>query len=498
MKDLLLYCDPMIFCPALHSVVIQEGEEAVSNDHSVLESRLLSFFGHCSHLEGARFIGLSQSRQDLEEAWVSYNSILFTSLSNQLQDNTLKKLDINLVYTDEVVFHEIEHLLSKHMESLNELELGRNVYTHVLTYLIHSRHMLRALIIRSPNMPYSNLPLLLKYLSLAGMSLEILCYKYCDMYLELSDELLLSIGASCPTLESLLLDKESVIVLNPSLIYHLCPNFKELSSLHFNLEVDEEKNSAHLEMTVSQHQGFVEDCMECLCLVLQRGQYHQVGLTVSGYLKEDEWVIVKTKVGAKLTSLDAKMSEDVLIELLRDLPRLQVLNVSPSEENILSVESLLMIAEHGQNLIELTFRYNNKYNFTDDMISHMIRRCRKLEVLSIPCAGCESILCAAQHLPRLREVTFGRVGMSKEAIMDLLDNEEVRWPSSLRCGLVKSKDEFNFLYEARSSRWLQLSVDECGKAVAGWKDYREADDEFFVECVVLPAIAKNKSNPLTG
>eukprot|EP00981_Chlorochromonas_danica_P013287 scaffold6070_cov199-Ochromonas_danica.AAC.1 len=385
MKDLLLYCDPMIFCPTIHSVVIVEERFRFRlKDCSLLESRLSSFFGHCSHLDAVRFEGVWLDHVDIRKTATTLDLILFDLLSNLLPENILKKLTIKINLTDdEMVFSKIDKFLSKHMKSLKELRvcvISNVMLHHFLKYLIKSRQELVALDLSSAffihELVNRDIPLFLQYLAIAGMPMEKLCLPYPDI----SDEVLISIARSCPKLQRLTVS-EGEHLSTPSIIYYLCPNFKELRETeNFHLEVDDKKNSVHLDIDVPQHQGFLEDCMECLCLVLQRGQYHQVGLTVSGFLDDDEWTIVKTKVGAKLTSLRAEMSEEVLIDLLMNLPRLQVLEVENyANNNKINDGSLLAIAEHGQNLIELTFHANSECNFTDDMISHMIRRCRKLE-----------------------------------------------------------------------------------------------------------------------
>eukprot|EP00981_Chlorochromonas_danica_P013373 scaffold6281_cov207-Ochromonas_danica.AAC.3 len=451
LEDLLLYCNPATFCPALHSIVMEEaglfsfGIE-IHNDYSLLESDLLSFLRHCNHLNEVNVLGpvRGSSSEGNEKGYARVDSVLYTTLL-LVQANTLKKLRVLIRHSDELVCSEIENLLRKHMNSLQELEVYDDSdgpeyvgWNQVFNYLILSRHVLQRLDVWMQRVRSDNrMALLMEYLSLAGTSLKML--KFPDPWnnFTTSEELLTLIGTSCPMLESLSLDiyRLSYYVTKPSMIYHLCLNLKSFSAGRFKLEVDEKKNSVHLSITVCRCDPLVEDSMECLCFVLERGQYDQVGLSLS-YLEltnDDEWSVVKSKVGGKLTYVSAAMSEDILVDLLKENPRLQVLKVDEKSSE-LSNQSLSTIAEYGQNLIELTIAMYGESHFTDEMISHMIRRCTKLEVLHIPNAGCESILCAAQYLPRLREVMFARVLGSRTAIGTLLDSEEVRWSPCLKEG----------------------------------------------------------------
>eukprot|EP00981_Chlorochromonas_danica_P003735 scaffold686_cov177-Ochromonas_danica.AAC.19 len=342
------------------------------------------------------------------KGYARVDSVLYTTLSNQLQANTLKKLRVLIRHSDELVCSEIENLLRKHMNSLQELVVYDDSHgpeyvgwSHIFKCLIQSRHALCVLDVWMQRVRFDNRKaLLLEYLSLAGMSLKILKFGYRADDFVSNEELLKSIGTSCPKLESLLMDTYGgSFVTRPSIIYHLCPNLKSFSEVSFKLEADEMKNSVNLDIRILLHE--------------ERGQYDQVGLTLShSELTNDEWSVMKSKVGGKLTSVSAAISGDILVDLLKENPRLQVLKVNGyNEERIeLSNRSLSTIAEYVQNLIELTITMRGEAHFTDEMISHMIRRCTKLEVLHIPDAGCESILCAAQYLPRLRERALSAMG----------------------------------------------------------------------------------------
>eukprot|EP00981_Chlorochromonas_danica_P000315 scaffold82_cov163-Ochromonas_danica.AAC.1 len=353
------------------------------------------------------------------------------------------------------------------MDSLQELEVSDRSkgpeyvgWNHIFNYLIRSRHALRGLDVWMPPERYNNaIPLLLQYLSLAGSSLKMLKFPDPGDDFVSSEELLTSIGTSCPMLESLLLVVGGCrYVTKPSIMYRHCPNLKSFKAGTFTMKVDEKMNSVYLSITVCRCDPLLEDSMECLCFVLERGQYDQVGLSLS-YLEltnDDEWSVVKSKVGGKLTSVSAAMSEDILVDLLKENPRLQVLRVNADVEkrSELSNRSLSAIAEYGQNLIELTITMHGESHFTDEMISHMIRRCKKLEVLHIPNAGCESILCAAQYLPRLREVIFSPVVGETGTIGTLLNSQEVRWPSGLKEGNISRELELFFDYDVTSHRWV--------------------------------------------
>eukprot|EP00981_Chlorochromonas_danica_P001389 scaffold296_cov164-Ochromonas_danica.AAC.6 len=443
LEDLLHYCDPVTFCPALRSILIlKENKQTASRDDSRLESSLSCFLSHCSHLEGVNEVQSGHNH----EGCVKWSNILYAALNKHLQDNQLVKLGVFFHQNDNILIDKVGTLLSKHDKSLKELAVrdwsnDNPGLAHLLGNLIKSKHALRALdinmMVRSVNRTI--LPSLFQYLSSAGMFLETLkanCFGEEDISLS---ESFLSIGRSCPKLERLSCDVEELNsdeIIKRSLIYHLCPNLK-----YFNLrevcmiDVDEDKNRMCL--SILDQPVNMKDSIECLFLALQRRPCTHVGLSVINEdveLADSEWSILNV-----LDRYDLKRSENCLSS----------------------------IAEHGQNLTEFSyFAGADIFEYSEETICDVIRRCPLLEVLEVSGVGCQSILCAAQHLSRLRSVKFDLLRASEADIVSLLRSEDVRWPSCLRKGQIGSPDEdmFEFEYKPNSLGWHKAST--C----KGWQD----------------------------
>eukprot|EP00981_Chlorochromonas_danica_P010039 scaffold2953_cov187-Ochromonas_danica.AAC.4 len=504
LQHLLLCCDPVTFCSALHSILIIDDdekvtaspdasdddnsdsglsldesesqddssdsnsnsdgstEEKVSYDDSTIELSLSSFLSHCSHLEAVKV--------NIVTSWNKYDcgrqdDILYTALNNQLQDNQLVKLDIVFDYHREIVLDKIVRLLSKNVNSLKEIRIVDSSedccgVIYVLKSLIASKHTLRVLGMYIDHYTRNDtIPILLQYLSAAGMFLESYFLRSAKFSINFifTHELLMTIGTSCPNLVELSWSASKVDEnLKPIEIYRLCPNFKHLTiDNFFMMNVDEEKNRLNFHTTLNKLTcALLEGCMDCVLLSLQRGQYSELGLTTHCGLEVEEWTLITRKVGSVLTSLCVHMSEDALISLLPNLPRLQELDVEVI--GAFTDSSLAAIAGYGEALTNLritkVFGDASKIEFSDEMICEVIRKCKMLEVLEIPCVGCESILCAARYLPRLRWVTFECVRASRKSIFSLLCGGEVRWSSCLRQGSIGDFLEYN----PHSRSWVDI------------------------------------------
>eukprot|EP00981_Chlorochromonas_danica_P015971 scaffold15019_cov288-Ochromonas_danica.AAC.1 len=291
--------------------------------------------------------------------------------------------------------------------------------------------------------------LILQYLSTAGKSLEkIKSFGSGGFF---SSDLLRFIGTSCPNLEELSWFHGGVHSveenLKPIEIYQLCPKFKFIGYNIFKI-MNDGKNRSRLCFELC-NTGW-ENGIECVLLSLQRGKYTQVKLNV--YPLVVDWNLVTSNLGSLVTSLMLEeTSEDVLISLLPDLPRLQELDVKPS--HAFTDKILPVIAEHGQKLIKLCLTARNdssEFNFTEEMTCQMISKCNMLEVLEISRVGCESILYAAYHLLRLRKVKFHHPKSSKEDIVSLFRGEEVEWSSYLREGKIGGV----LKYDQSSRSWV--------------------------------------------
>eukprot|EP00981_Chlorochromonas_danica_P012735 scaffold5365_cov169-Ochromonas_danica.AAC.6 len=101
LDNLLSCCDYVTLCPAIHSIMIMHDHEmtnAIFRDTSRLDSSLSSFFRHCSHVKEAEFV-----------SWGGWNSncgwrdgIVYTTLTENLQDNQLETLKLSFAHFDGV------------------------------------------------------------------------------------------------------------------------------------------------------------------------------------------------------------------------------------------------------------------------------------------------------------------------------------------------------------------------------------------------------------
>eukprot|EP00981_Chlorochromonas_danica_P007130 scaffold1561_cov184-Ochromonas_danica.AAC.3 len=378
LEDFLHHCDPVTFCPAVHSILMLDEIEkpAESYEISRAESSLSCFVSHCSHLEEVEIIKAaitsSTTTGGIKYDWGNEDDIVYTTLNQHLRDNQLVKLDLYIDDPHKVVVEKIGSLLSKHVNSLREIRIIEKSpgIRHVLRTLISSKPSLHVLnIVINYNGLKDPIPLLLQYLSSSGLVLKKLDFSYLegDTNAMLTNELLVLIGTSCPNLVELswlvegfddveggdVIDSSvaSLHIINPIEIYRLCPNFKCLSTSEVVMWVDEAKSRLDLHFVSKLIYVRFEDIMECVLLSLQRGKYGQVGLSVRFELEVEEWKLVVSKIGSMLISLDAEVTEDILISLLLDIPRLQMLEVYAV--GAITDRSMTTIAQHGRKLTKL-------------------------------------------------------------------------------------------------------------------------------------------------
>eukprot|EP00981_Chlorochromonas_danica_P007128 scaffold1561_cov184-Ochromonas_danica.AAC.1 len=458
LEDFLRYCDPVTFCPALHSILILDDEiyDTESCDiSSEEESKLSCFLSHCSRLEEVNFDLLSSYDYDYDRQ----DNIIYTALNQHLRDNQLVKAQFRFTNFDDVIGNETSNVLSKHVNSLKEIVVVDNTeqccgVVRVFENLIHYKHTLHVLDIGIQEIMLCDpTPLLLQCASSSGKFLQELKFRYSGENAVLTNELLCSIGTACPNLQQLrwIADRVSENV-KPIEIYRLCPNLKCISLNDFILMiVNKEENGLNLRISKNRIYARLVDSMECVLLALQRGQYSQVGLCASFELEDEEWKLVLKTIGSVLTYVEVEVTEDALIRILPNLPRLRELTMTAV--GTITDRSLAAIMEYRHNLIDVSLFCDADYfECSDEMIIQMIRNCQKLEGLVIPCAGCESILCAASCLPKLRLIEFADVRASRADIVSLLCGGEMRWSPYLTRGYIG-----NFIrYDRRSQSWVEV------------------------------------------
>eukprot|EP00981_Chlorochromonas_danica_P015124 scaffold10645_cov109-Ochromonas_danica.AAC.1 len=243
-------------------------------------------------------------------------------------------------------------------------------------------------------------------------------------------EFLSTLGRSCPQLRRLRLSacalSDEISVSKLYQFYELCPNF---ISFHYSSSIFIYVNDQDV-LEYSLRRSLNEDkemFLQCMRLAIQRSPCK---LTISSQdfcydmiEQQDEWVLFKSKLSPYLTDLEGMMSESILIEAVKDLPRLEKLTVRLAGERFTDL-SLAAIREYGYGLKRLKVWFFGEFkleqcSFSDEIMSKIIRNCKLLEELSIPCAGYESVL-AVKHHSRLKVVSLRNVKVSKEDMSRLL------------------------------------------------------------------------------
>eukprot|EP00981_Chlorochromonas_danica_P015396 scaffold12006_cov162-Ochromonas_danica.AAC.1 len=246
-----------------------------------------------------------------------------------------------------------------------------------------------------------------------------------------------TLGRSCPELKKVSFftsdtPSDEFALRKLCQLYELCPHFISCNcSSLFAIDVnDNNALDCWLARTVLLSREEKELVFECMRLAIQRSQCK---LTLSNkpfcgnFIKQhDDWVLMKSKLSPYLTELNGVMSESILIEAVKKLPRLEKLTVILEQDRLTDL-SLSVIIEYGYDLKTLyigCLRYRpEQWGFSDEMVSKVIRSCELLEELRITGVGYESVL-AVKHHSRLRTVYLDDVNVSKEEMSIMLELDE--------------------------------------------------------------------------
>eukprot|EP00981_Chlorochromonas_danica_P013011 scaffold5640_cov182-Ochromonas_danica.AAC.3 len=440
------------YCPALRSIDIVndisvEACPVRSNELSVLEERLDLFVRQCVCLKEVSIdCGVNSDVRDL----------VLSVLTKGLEVNTLQSVCIKVctsISTSTV--NMIRQLLANHLTSIHDLEfsyieVSEESIDRIMSILQEKPTHLKKLCLC---IDHISLLQVSRYLSSGGvtMHLEVLSIeKIFVMSKEdfTKGEILLHLGSACPRLRTLTVNVCGVgsyqtfnqfPVTKLLQLYESCPNLISVkclfgSSFSIFIEVDEEKRELRYNTGPICRYSTEKKAvfLECLRLAIQRSKYK---LAVSNYsfcdnlvTQYDEWVLFKSKLSPYLTDLVGKMTESILIEAVKDLPRLEKLSVYLGGEEKFSDLSLAAIMQYGCGLQSLSVNaYSEcgpvRCSFSDEMISKVITSCKMLEVLKILGAGQGSVL-AVKHHSRLREVYLDEVRVGKEDLSTLLCVDE--------------------------------------------------------------------------
>eukprot|EP00981_Chlorochromonas_danica_P014015 scaffold7232_cov310-Ochromonas_danica.AAC.5 len=493
LENLLTVLDNDTHCPSLQSIEIindlqrERSLPSLSLDrvHSWLEETVSLFLTQCSHLKSISLYTMYDKHNDQSNYHINHlvevESRLLSLLLREIKKNTLVKVDITFHSPSSPFYQQICNFLTHHLSTLRDLNLivaastRQTVYfDEIMTFLITTSCPLRRLSLACESLAIHGS--VMDYLQVAGMYLEELELgndsQVCNN-LVVSDELLGSIGRACPRLRTLhLFTSMRQNMKKPSNLYTLCPYLKsfviecmmDYSYFSVCMKVDDERHVVQYYDNCSSTMEEMADWCHSLYTVLDRMHYYT--LVITGYCFDFsssecvKWQSVKSKLSLYICEIQAVMSETVLIEAVRDLPRLEKLEIEVSR-HLFSDASLAAITEYRSNLKVLSIHdYPGKphCHFSDEMIGKMIRTCKGLESLKLLGAGHESILAVRNHLT-VRIVCLENVKVEKAMMITLLFDpfEGKNW--TLRRGEVKG-DDYHFIYKSQTKSWTSMGYEQ--------------------------------------
>eukprot|EP00981_Chlorochromonas_danica_P003807 scaffold713_cov185-Ochromonas_danica.AAC.1 len=472
-------------CPFIRSIEITNDLEYTeysldSSGLSVVKQRLYQFCRECSRVEGVRYF------DDGYRTEVS--DLVFFTLKRALKANALQMISIDNDLSPRVstyTQYKILRLLTHHHSSLQDLEisshgLSEDCVDAIMSILSKKRSPLKKLCLSVSHISWQKL---LKCLSSVGVHLETLEVGGESMFRredEMEGQFLSTLGRSCAGLRRLKLSafnsSDEFSVRKVYQLYELCPNLISInyhcSSEVIGIDSDESKLRYMLFPKVLSLKEEKEMFLECMRLAIQRSQCK---LTVSNtdfcydmIEQYDDWVLFKSKLSPYLTDLDGVMSESILIEAVKGLPRLEKLSVYLKGEMFGDL-SLAAIMEYGYSLKTLSI-YSDSLQlccFSDEMISKVIRGCQMLEDLRIHFAGQESVL-TVKHHSRLRKVRLEDVRVGKEELSRLLCVDERKGEEKCVWRRLQKGDiyleDYRFCYRKAEGCWHAAAAGVGGGA----------------------------------
>eukprot|EP00981_Chlorochromonas_danica_P011413 scaffold3999_cov196-Ochromonas_danica.AAC.9 len=443
---------------------------------SVLEQRLYMFLAACIHLEGVKYIVSVEGSE--------VNDLVFLALRNALQTNTLQSMHL-VIYSGVNICtpNIIREILANHLSSMRDLELcpsqtvSEESVDEIMSILHEKTTPLKRLCLSDVS-----LQKLSRWLSSVAMHLEELeIGNYVIVNIEefQKGDILSYVGGACPRLRSLRLGI-CEMVKNGSKefpmskllqLYELCPHLitftchDPISQALICIEVIEDRSELYYDARVfSLSMEEKAKFLDCIYLAMQRSpcklslsNVHFCSNLIEHY---DEWVLFKSKLSSYLTSLAGVVSESILVEALKELPRLDKVDIKSERYCDLSLSALMEYGYDLKTLYIYSLRYMNipdQCRFSDDMMSKMIESCQMLEILKIPCAGCKSVL-AVKHHPKLKEVFLNSVLLAKDEIESILlgdereGGEEQKFVWKLHNGGIYGQG-FKYLFQMKTKSW---------------------------------------------
>lgn len=445
----------------------------------LLEEQLCVFLKQCSRLTRIRVITTQQQFNYNEEAGDDKDNdnepdnLILSALHRGLKMNSLISIDFSLQQSPKVLaMDHLWHLLVHQTNSLQELHLHCETwsYDRIITTLLKTSIQLKK--ISLSGVSSSSMEILLDYLSSAGSLLEMVEVSYCGSvqapFLGCK-EFFLGIGGACPMLRMFQLKTVSSLDVDQMLVLsqfnQLCPQmttfeYKDTYDIRSvsvivndKAQVVEYRNSSAI--TTEEKVAWIE----CLSRLLDRSQYELITLEtpfLRDFMNYECTLLMKSKLSPYLINVEAVMSEAILVDVVRDFPRLRKLTVWIGRHEF-SDASLAAIIEYGYGLKELCLKQSGDIpvhcSFSDKMISEMMGACKMLEVLIMPGAGCESVQTIVM-LTKLKIVKLYDVTLEESDLDSLLSTIGVeQWPSSLKSGEIIG-DHYRLNFMPQHSWWV--------------------------------------------
>eukprot|EP00981_Chlorochromonas_danica_P007197 scaffold1595_cov171-Ochromonas_danica.AAC.2 len=474
------------YCPSIRSIEITNDLDATvrsldSSTLSVLEDRLYLFVKECIRLEGMCFFGANDSSE--------ITNLILSALRRGIKANTLHNISINFwppASASPSTLSMILQLLANQVSSMEDFEfsddgISKESVDELMILLHENRSPLKKL---GLIVTHISLLKLLECLSSVGEHLETLQVGRFSMPCRVdyvARDCLSTLGRSCPELKRVSLftcdtPSDEFSIRKIYQLYELCSNFtsfhyspSRFEAISINVNYQNELNYV-LQPIDRFSREEKDEFLECMRLAILRSQCK---LTVSNHpfcgnfvQQHDDWVLMKSKLSPYLTDLNGMMSESILIEAVKELPRLERLIVNLAEERFGDL-SLSVLKEYGNGL-KMLWLFGMRLppeqcSFTDEMISKVILGCEMLEELRMPGAGQESVL-AVKHHSRLRKVYLDEVKLSQEEMSSMLalderEGEEKRVWRRLQKGEINGKG-YKVIYKYLKGKGCWLFANE--------------------------------------
>eukprot|EP00981_Chlorochromonas_danica_P010284 scaffold3079_cov187-Ochromonas_danica.AAC.11 len=376
----------------------------------------------------------------------SLGEAIIQVLIENVKEHSLINIDLNCVIKDgwnysnpnERYMKAIVNLLVKHTGSLQELHLkllqGMDL---IISTLLENEVHLKVLDVWSSVHPVSMNNWLISYLSNAGNLLETVQIRRFENGFLMTDDtsecFWITVAESCPCLKSLSVPLGGPCSMERLLvIFERCPSLQNVF-IENTLKTDAKKKQVTILVKGTEW-------VQCLSYVLSRRQYQQlVDLQFFDnvyYPMED----LKSILKSCCIRVTTRAVESCFIALLKDLPHLDYLviqaGMTPDSMYYLTDTTLIAIMKYAKSLTSLSIMRQS--DFSDEVMSTMIKICCLLRSLTIRYCGLKSLEYVSRH-PNLRSIDlFITKSFSKDLLEKVFREKRITWPRTLEKGRIHS------------------------------------------------------------